>query len=224
MKNKILLWGENWLQTVGLALGAGLVMYLFMCFGSNATYGGNAILEMIAVFPYYIMMAGTFSVFLVGVAYFQSYFSIFVSMNVTRKTTVISILANITLAILSILAIMVLIWKLVPNDISEGGLQLMPLFAGVMFAAAGLCVLLGTIITRWGKIGMIVFAIVCMVIGGTVGVCFALADYTKIEKLIGMLMNISEFNFWIVTAAGIVFYLLCGAFAGMATRKMEVRV
>ena len=195
-----------------------------MSFGNNTVYGAGTAGMLIAVLPFFILVAGIFSTFLIGVTYFQVYFSVLVSMNATRKKTVISILVNIAAMLLGINAVMALIWKLVPNEISETGLRLMPLFIGIMFLAAALCVLLGSVIVRWGKIGMVIFAFVSVVLGVCIGASFAIADSDIISKIIEKLMGIGGFNFWIVAAAGIAVYLISGAVSLVMTRKMEVRV
>ncbi len=210
-------WGENWLETMGISLGAALVLMLFWGFGKSY----ENMQEMAAMYGYYLIAAGGFIVFLVGVTYYQTYFSLLVSMNATRKQVARDILINVAAMILGVTVLAALVWTVVPGELSEKGLELLPLLGGVLFIAAAFCVALGTIIAKWGKVGMIIFAVVCVLIGGCAGSSVAFLGGEILETL--EKIKISESIFRIVAAAGVLLYAAAGIFSVTATRKTEVR-
>lgn len=218
-------WCESWLETIALILVVAICIYLFLSFGRSAGSAQDKLQEFLMIFPYYIMMTGMFGVFLVGIGYFQTYFQILLSMNSTRKRILGNILFHLALMQLSILGIMGLIWKLAGGDAADAGISLLPLLTGSMFLAGACSVLLGTVMIRWGKIGMILFTLICTLIGGCAGVCTVSISAEQVSKWVQMLIGMSEsvLNCGVV-AAGVIGYLLAGLFAARMTRKIEVRV
>lgn len=225
MRARLQFWCESWLETIALILAVAICIYLFLSFGKSAGSAQDKLKEFLMIFPYYIMMTGMFGVFLVGIGYFQTYFQLLLSMNSTRKRILGNILVHLALMQLSILGIMGLIWKLVGGDAADAGISLLPFLTGSMFLAAACSVLLGTVMIRWGKIGMILFMLICTLIGGCAGVCAVSISAEQVSKWVQMLIGMSESVLSCgVAAAGVIGYLLAGLFAAVMTRKIEVRV
>lgn len=220
MRN-IKFWGRNCLECLGMSAGAAIVLILFFGIGSgNIGDGGigGMLLAEIALFPYYLVMAGAFVVLMVTISYFQLYFSILLSMNSTRRAAAGGIWLSTAAVTLAIIAAAGIIWSLLPGDLAESGISILPLLAGALFIENAVVTVMGVIVVRWGKAGMILLMIFALVCGGAAGAWTVLSGKT-FEMLLGL-----SFNFYPVLAAGIVLYLLAGIFMVMGTRKLEVRL
>lgn len=221
MIRNVKFWGKNVLESIGISLAAAVVLLLFMgIMGSDISDEAGFWEFMMGVFPYYLLLSGVFVVAMLAVSYFQLYFSVLVSMNVTRRACVTGIMASLTVTILGILTVIWGIWKFCPGDVAKDGMKLFSLSAAIFFYAAGICVFLGTVILRWGKIGTIVMVVLCGAVGAFVG-GWVSATSNGIEELVKLLM---QFQFSGVLIGSLVIYILAGIFAAIFTRKVEVRV
>lgn len=219
-------WCENCLEILGIAAGGALIWFLLISAGTVEYTGniGKVLLEQLEVYPYYLLITGALVVAILGVNYFQVYFSVLLSMSVTRKKIIRGILISTAISVLGILAIAGIIWKLVPGDISASGWTLMPLFAGALFLAAAFFLILGAVLYRWGKYGVIVLTIIYMLIGACAGMAFALSGFEFIKDKLGdAVQMLTKGNYGIATCAGVAVYLAAGLFIAKATSKMEVR-
>lgn len=227
MWRKILkFWCGNCLEVLGISAGGALIWFLVISAGTVEYTGniGEALLEEMEVYPYYLFITGTLIMAMIGINYFQIYFSILLSMSVTRKYIVRGILGSTALSVLGILAIAGLIWKLVPGDISASGWTLMPLFAGALFTAAAFFLILGVVLCRWGKYGVIVLTIVYMLIGACAGMAFALSGFGFItDTVLTAFLPLTKGRFELAALAGVVVYLAAWLLIVKATSKMEVR-
>lgn len=220
-------WGRTCLESLGMSAGLALVLMLLRELGSSvyAENAGDAVMTAIALFPYMLACAGMIVVTMCVIGCFQTYFSLLVSMNVTRPSAIKGIWLSQLGMILGILAMMTLIWKLTPGDISASGLMLIPFFAVVFFVAAAVCIVLGIVSTRWGKIGMILAILCFMLIGGLCGAFVAMSGEESLVEMIqisrGELVGI---NYWPMLAGSIALYLASGVFALIMTRNSEVRI
>lgn len=226
-KRNIRFWLGNCLEVLGTAAGGALVWFLVISAGTVEYTGniGKALLQELEVYPYYLLITGTLILSIIGINYFQVYFSILLSMSVTRKRIVRGILISTAGSVLGILSAAGLIWKLVPGDISASGWSLMPLFTGALFLAAAFFLVLGMVLYRWGKYGVIILTIVYMLIGAAAGMAFAFSGsgFVK-DKVINTILSLTKNGFGPAAFAGMAVYLAAGLFIVKAASKMEVRV
>lgn len=226
---KIIYWGKNWLGEMAMVFVGSLVMLLVFCAGGELGDGQGmaaGLRGLCSLFPYYMMIVGGFVLMIMTTSYFQGYFSLLVSMNARRSEVVEGVMGVTAMTILSIMGVSAVLWSLVKNDISAGGMTLLPLFAGVLFGMSGLFGAMGAVITRWGKIGTVIFVLICMAAGGALGASLAmLRDKEDIFAMHRVMITDLPgwFNFWIVLAVGLVIYLLAGVFILGVMRKQEVK-
>lgn len=212
-------WGKCWLENMGVMLGAGCIMFLFVAMGSADISSGGGLGELLGLYPYYLLLAGIF-VTVMTMNYFQVQFSILLSMSVTRRSIIKGMLICVTASVLGPLALAALIWRLVPGDVSASGWELLPLLAGVLFLSAGFFLSLGLAVFRWGKNGAIVLMIVGVVVGGCTGLGFSIL----FDK--GMMLVVDALtghDFTLAAVIGIVVYLAAIVFVSVASRKLEAR-
>lgn len=217
-------WIVNWLQMIGLSVGFALVFGLLQMGGNVGLSDAwkEVMLVQISVFPYYLFVASAFVIMMIGMGFFQAYFSTLVSMNATRKEVAYGILGTVAAAVFAIVLMAAVIWKLVPGDISADGSSLLILFAGILFFTAAICLLVGFVVVKWGTIGGIIFFVFCVLIGGGAGFCAASGVMGDLKELVINLLT--KFDLWWTLVIGVGAYVLIGWFIIMNTRKLEVRV
>lgn len=216
-------WGKYWLTIIGFSAVIGVFLLVFV--GIRYEGSGEAaetIVILLSLYPYYIFLGALFFLVIGVINCFQIYFSVLVSMNVTRKEFISGVMVSGMAAILTIYCFSILIWKLIHGDISQSGLQVLPLMTGGLLVCAGICTLIGTIVLRWGRAGKIVMIIVAAFIGGVTGAATAIMDVDFFFEL--MLKFQSLYNYYPFLGACVIFYMLVGVFARAALRKVEVRV
>lgn len=215
-------WGRLCAESLGIAIGISLVWLLFMGASSSEYPGdiGRALAELLPLYSYYLLMTGALVLIIMGITYFQVYFPVVLSMNATRKSIAVGILGCMLGIVAGVLLIAAGIWRLIPGEISASGWKLMPLFTGALLIMAAGGLFLGAVVGRWGKVGLIMAAVLFGLIGGGAGMSVALFDKNVILKLVQKFMNM---EFHLFAAAGIILFAAVSIFVLRATRKMEVR-
>lgn len=211
-------WGVLTIEGIGIAVGIGLLLYFYLLIQMPEGLV-TGFFENLALYPYYLLVAGSFYTMMYVLGCFQVYYSLLVSMNVTRKATVLGIIASTGVLVAALLLIMWVIWKLVPGDVSSSGLGIFHLCSGILFIVTGVMLLLGVVIVKWGKIGTIVTMLIAGIGGGCMGASAAIMG----ENMIGMLLKMAEHNFIIVFVIGVAVFAAAGGFVMAVSRKLEVR-
>lgn len=207
-------WSQFVLGSLGITAGVAVAMLIF--YGIRNI---GSLENMIAMLPYYLVIAGAFVILTTGIGCFQSILPLLMSMNVTRKAVVFGLLISETGIAGCILLASMGIWHLIPSDISRGGMELFPLIGGVLFGGMSLMLVLGVAIIRWGRIGAILSIACCAIMGAGLGISFA-----SLKSHDAILQSVTGHSFGVVFLGGVILYLLSCGFAFWATRKMEVRV
>ena len=91
---------------------------------------------------------------------------------------------------------------------------------GSMFLQEGLSLIFGVVVTRWGKIGTMVFTVLIVIAAALFGMGVATGGVDiplEIINKIGM-------NPWLGLVAGLVVFAAGGVVSLVATRKLEVRI
>lgn len=215
-------WGESFLEGIGISAACAAVLAVIQVGRGDFSEGivGLA-LEVLSLYPYYLFLAGVFVMLMEVIGYFQAVFSILVSMNATRKSVARGITGSVGATILGLIIMAAVIWMLVPGDISEAGLKLLPLLTGILCIMTAVFLIFGGVSVKWGKTGKIIMTIFCVCMGAIAGFTFAMNGD---PELVELLMKLAKGNFVPVMVIGIVLFLASGIFVEIMTRKMEVRV
>lgn len=220
-------WGRTCLENIGMAAGGALALLLFRELGSSAYAedAGKAVQMAAALFPYLLAGTGMIVAMMTVIGCFQAYFSLLVSMNVTRTAVIRGIWLNQTGTILGILALMALIWKLTPGELSSLGFAMIPIFAAVLLVTSAVCIALGIAYIRWGKIGMIVAVLFFTAAGGFGGAFVAMSGKESFMEIIYASGEwLAGVSYWPIWAGSVMVYMVSGAVALITTRKLEVRI
>lgn len=222
---KVKFWGKNSLQCIAMAAGAALAVYLINGVGSSE-YSGDTeavFMELMALYPYYLLVVGAGLTMIICFSYFQTYFSILVSMNATRKSVVGEILASIAVMGIILLLISALIWKMTPGETAQLGWKLLPLFTGLFFGMTAYFIIFNVVLSKWRRRGVMLMLLAKIVIAVIIGFGAA-ANGSIVEMQFLSLSGVAGRNFQPVMILGIVLYLIAGFFAAAAMRKLEVRM
>lgn len=222
--NKVKYWGKHYLENISIIFIVAILLMFFIATGAVEVSGGmsDLILESLGLLPYYLCFAASFSVLMVGVGYFQSYFPVLVSMNVTRKSVINGIMVCLLCVILTVLLISAMIWYFIPINDTKLNIQMLMLFGGIQFIAASFSLLGGYVIARWKKIGTIVMVCMGLLVGGSVGASVSIFGDVGIVELFTDLVE--KFQFTWVLVLGMVVYLIVGIFIRLSTSKLEIRI
>lgn len=222
--SKFCFWGKNWLQSMGMVLGGGfLFLVVYVIGGSDYSGGvGRMLLDSFQVYPLYALLVGCIVMGMLGVTWFQTYYSVIVSLSATRRETITGIVVVEAATAAGIAGFMAVFWAVIPG----GGkyLPIMPLFAGLIFVVASFGMVLGVAIVRWKTLGgflaVILYGACGLAFGITIGMTGGGGD------ILGMLQELAGKPFWpaLLTGAGVLLYALSCVFAAVMMRKSEVRV
>lgn len=225
--------GKNTLLWLGIAAAGAAIMLLF-CGLSKVEYSGGAgemIEELLGLYSWYLVTMGGIVILVLCINYFQTYFSVLLSMNATRKMIVAGILLSIAGLIFGILLLAALIWGLTPGEMSDTGIFLLPLLAGVYLIGSACFLVMGVALIRWGKLGWIIFFALLFLLAVLAGaVVVSLGDVTAAQPGGEAILQFAWADgramtvFGVVIAAGVLLYLAAGAFVFAVTRNQEVRV
>lgn len=217
LKANIRFWCREVLGYLGITLVSAAVLWMIY-----AGAGSNRLSD-VAVMPYYIFIVGAFVIIMEICSDFQLYFSLLLSMSVTRKAVIGGFMAGTTVMILVLTTVMGILWNLLPGDISEGGRSLLPVMAGGLFLVAAVTIFINTIGLKWGKRGIVSFFILvlCMIGGGIVGALSCGREklsviMTTVFDLVGLRIVALE--------TGILLLIVSGAVAAAIMKKYEVRM
>lgn len=217
-------WSIQVMEIAACSVGLAAAMMVFQMFASNA----NAMLEGVTwVFlsPVYLLIMGAITVMISGITVFQTYFPVLVSMNVTRKGAAGGIVLAQAAASLVVLLLAAVIWSFAAKLSGEDIGGMMALSAGLFFMTAAFGILFGTVVIRWGKIGIFLTMLIFAAVGGIVGASVATLGNDRFLHLQKFLLeDVIGNNYLPVLLAGALVYAASGAFAVFATRKAEVRV
>lgn len=207
-------WSKFVLEGLGIAAGLALVFLVFQFFRlDTASFG-----ELASLYPFYLFIIGAFTVMLMVSGCFQTMFSVLMSMNVTRKALVTGMLLSEAAMILIINLAAFGIWQLFSSDIAEGGMKILPLMLGAMFAVSSIATVIGAAGLKWGKLGVVLSMGLYVILGAGLGFTFAVTggNGSLMEVMAGLELE------W-ASAVGVVLFLISGVFVYMSARKMEVR-
>lgn len=221
IRSNICFWGRNILQEIEIIISGALLLFLVRWFGRSP----EALTDILLGFPYLLLMVGGFLTLMMVLSFFQVYFPVLISMNVTRSAAIAGVWMSQGGVALFLAALMALIWKLVPGEEAAMRLMAMPLFGGIILAMIAVCVILGAVFVRWGKIGGIILFLVCITGGMAVGVFVALnagEGFLELQQM--TYVDLAGIKGGSVLLAGVLLYVVSGLFSWLVTRNAEVRV
>ncbi len=209
-------WGKYWLQLMGINLGAGFVLILFLSISNPSMYH-EKLIGFLSLYPYYVMLTAGFTMMLTTISFFQVYYPMLVSLGSTRKSAVLGMLAATAGTVIAILAGSALIWGILGNnDIAKAGISLLPLFGGILFLISAVYLIMGIVKMKWGKIGMIFTIGGCAIGGGIFGMLIAKGGSAMIVEV--------NFQTIPILLIGLTVYCLVGVVTMLTVKKIEVRM
>lgn len=216
LRANIRFWGREILGYLGITLVSAAVLWMIY-----AGAGSNRLSD-VAVMPYYLFIVGAFVIIMEICSYFQLYFSLLLSMSVSRKSVMGGFMIGTAVMILGLTAVAGVLWYLFPGDISEGGKILLPFIAGGLLAVAAVTIFINTIGIKWGKRGIVSFFIllICIIGGGIVGALYGGVKLSMIMVAVSDLVGLRA----VVLGTGILLFVISGAVAAAVMRKYEVRM
>lgn len=221
-------WGRFLLEYLGLTVGSAVVLMLLNCGGFWRKGETAALFEL---FPYYLMLVGVLLTGVISISFFQVYFPALLSMNVTRKSIVRGLLLMLVGNAACQMILSALVWYVGDGDISRSGRILLPWIAGMFLVLTALFLMLGAVLIRWGKVGVIITGIVYMALGACVGILVAVsskdlfgARWKLFVNYFGDKLASSEvFYHLFPIALGLLIYAGAGFFVRVVTKKTQVR-
>lgn len=209
--------GTGALYCLGASAVIALAYYLIYGIGSfNVSEMGAG--DVLALFVCFWLGVGLIVLIVAGANGMNLYYPVLLSMSVTRKRAMAFVLSLVALTAAGLWLVALLIWRLIPGDVSAAGLSLAPGLAGGLLLVASLGILFGTVYLRWRRWGALAMSILLVL--AIIVVCWYVIG-NGVEELLDMLekRNLSSF-----LAAGILGYLISGALAYWLTMDMEVRL
>ena len=222
-KRNVKFWSRNLLENLGLivVISFGIMVFLGLE-TSPETAGGwrNMAVASLRQYPYYLTLTGGFVMVIASMGYFQTYIPLLVSFNSRRRDTIIGLICSMSGVTVIVGVLSVLIFRFTPAAGDTAGQFWLPLLMGFMFLQEGMALIFGVVVTRWGKIGTIVFTVLIVITAALFGMGVAVGGAglpLEIINKIGM-------NPWLGLAAGLVVFAAGAAVSLAATRKLEVRI
>ena len=215
-------WGRIWMECMGMAVAVAIVMFFLFAVGESPMGAGGfgaALVENLPLFPWYLYITGSFIVLMITYSCFQIYFPLLLSMSVTRKKIIYSILCNTLAMIFGIILVSAVLWKLFPGDISDSGLRLLPFLSGAFLAVGAVFLMIGIVVMRWGTVGFIMMILLGAAFWGCLGAVSALHG----REIFGWMAGIT-LDSMAIPAAGCVLYLAAAIVCVRFTKKAEVRI
>lgn len=212
-------WNRSIVETMGMILGVSAAFIIMI--GMSTTYepGDSILVSTMRTLPYYIFMIGSFLLFITVAGIFQTYVPLLISFNSRRTMTMMGVFYFILALILALTLCAALIWGLLPDTKGNNDLIFLPMLAGGLLFGGGFALLIGAIITKWGKIGMVIFVCCMVLVGGIFG--GSLAAGGNIDWLIKGYVQF-DFSIWFVLVTGILTFLIGAVVSVLVVKKMEV--
>ena len=214
-------WGKNSFACIGISAGMALIIFLMRAMGVEPASGGGfgeAMLELLPFYPYYLSFAGLFIMLMAGIGYIQFYFPVLVSMNVTRKTVFRDFMIFFAVTALCLMILTGLLWYLIPGELSAMGLEVLPFIFGTLLMGGAFGMIFGVINFKYGTLGVIIL----MAVGGILGAFIAMSVMTDAHFRFLNGLSIGKIV-WGAVAAGLLIYVFSGIFLAIQIRKLEIR-
>ena len=216
-------WSRNMLENLILIVVISFVIMVFLGLQTSPeTVGGwgNMVAVTLRQYPYYLTLTGGFLMLIASMGYFQTYIPLLVSFNNSRRATIAGLICSMSGVTVIVGILSFLIFHFTPEVGNTSGQYWMPLMVGSMFLQEGLSLIFGVVVTRWGKIGTMVFTVLIVIAAALFGMGVATGGVDiplEIINKIGM-------NPWLGLVAGLVVFAAGGVVSLVATRKLEVRI
>lgn len=197
-------WLRYFLETIGIGLLVGAFFLALMGVGAE----GDALAAVLFCIPYYITIGCALSIMLVAFSTHILYIPLVLSMGSTRRETYWGFFLYRLLSAAAPLLIALIIWLVIPGDIAQDGLRVLPMLALVLLSAIHFGSLAGLAYQKLKILGIILLMVIC---GGVGGIASLLINGFNLDlsEILGM-MN----QAW---AIGILVWLILAAMDLLAT-------
>lgn len=217
MGRNIRFWTSYVLETFGM--GAAVAAALVVIAGAGAS--GGALPAILMAFPYYLTAGCAFSILMVCFASHLSYLPLLIAMGSTRREALWGFCGyRVFSALLPALPALIL-WLLIPGEISGNGRRLLPLMLLLLLSAASLGSLAGLIYRKLRVVGMVFFVLIFGCVGGCIALLRVGGEGAAV--LSARLLSVDRFlpagaALWAVIAA------LDLGLSYLSIRRMEVKL
>lgn len=224
MKN-FKLYGSYALQMIGMDLGISAVMSIFSLFMNKRLFNGSYIESFLLIFSIFTVLINIVMTVVSSGSTYQLIVPMSMTLNATRKQSFIGIqIEKILLTVWSI-PVLLLFSKVSDGVIGSGIGKLVVLVCCLTLTAGNLGEVFGVIYLRFGKIGVILLAILGGIAGGCVGAGFSLIILSKGKDRMAALMSHLETRILgIVLAATAVFMVVTVIASWSMLKKSEARL
>ena len=221
MKRNLRFWTRYTWETMGVELGATVLLAVLALFGAD----GLDWSFFASTVPLFLCISAMFGIVMINSGSQSLYVPLLISMGETRRNVFWGFHYFRALVIAVTLALCALIWLAAPGEVSTAGLRSLPTLLCVLAAVSALGSIMGTIFTRWRWAGMILIIIICGGGGGMLGATGAIAangGFSQADTL--MLVSYLMKTPWWLAAAALAAVALDAAFQWVLLRKQEVRL
>lgn len=220
MKRNVRFWTRFTWESAGGELLLVALLVLLTALGADRMQ-----LEVMAsMVPYFLCISAILCMIMINMGCHSLYIPLLLSMGETRRNIFFGFHYYRALIIAVTLALSALVWALVPCEVSSIGLRSIPTLLTVLVVASALGSIMGTLLTKWKWVAMVLIVIICGGMGGCFGFFFS-GDAGELltagtAEMVGILQILP---WWLVLAAAVLFLLDMG-FQWLLLRRQEVKL
>lgn len=169
MKRNVRFWTRFTWESAGGELLLVALLVLLTALGADRMQ-----LEVMAsMVPYFLCISAILCMIMINMGCHSLYIPLLLSMGETRRNIFFGFHYYRALIIAVTLALSALVWALVPCEVSSIGLRSIPTLLTVLVVASALGSIMGTLLTKWKWVAMVLIVIICGGMGGCFGFFFS---------------------------------------------------
>ena len=220
MKRNLRFWTRYTFETMGVELGATVLLAVLALFGAD----GLDWSFFASTVPLFLCISAMFGIVMINSGSQSLYVPLLISMGETRRNVFWGFHYFRALVIAVTLALCALIWLAAPGEASAVGLRSIPTILCLLIASSALGSIMGTLFTRWKWAGTALIIVLCGLGGGTMGFAgVSMQDSFFTAKTVELAAHLMSTPWWL--AAAVVGSLAVDlAFQWMLLRRQEVKL
>ena len=226
MRRNLRFWTRFTWEYVGAELIMVGIFLLVGLFSSDWIWadGVSGLMDFLALFPFYLIIAAILIVMMTGPGVQTLYIPLLVSCGEPRKNVFWGMQYHRFLMIAATSLICAAVWGLVPSEISDAGLQCLPVIIAVLVIISAFGGLMGAAYVRWKWLGILIILVFFGGFGGLVGWLFT-SDRLGFGDMALAVENLSGFSLpWLVAAVAAVLLAVELSVLWLTLRRHEVRL
>lgn len=224
MKN-FKLYGSYALQMIGMDAGIGAVMSIFSLVMNRRLLGGSHMESFLLMFSIYTVLINVVMTAISGGSTYQLIVPMCMTLNATRKQSFIGVQIEKILMTVWSIPVLLLFSKVSDGVVGSEIGKLLVLVCCITLTAGNLGEVFGVIYLRFGKIGVILMAILGGIAGGCVGAGFSIIILSKgKDKMAALMSHLETRILGIMLAATAVFMIVELIASWSMLKKSEARL